>query len=498
MASDLERGALALADDGYLVFPCRPKTKEPAIKAWNDQATTDQDKIKEWWAKSKDYNVAIALDDRHFVADLEGNSRADVESVIGHKLPDTMSVWTPGNGGGEHLWYEKPADVEIKNRVRVLRNMDVRAKGGYVMAPPSVHPGGGRYRWGDSKTIVQAPDWLIEVCRRSKVGSEEHEELMSLSEMLSGIPRGMQRTAMFRWACSRRQKRYERDEVKIVLWNVAQNLEQDRSRPWTFQHIEKLVDDVWQRYEAPKEVRPQGPGKIWRVGELIDHPFATDNWVVKPILRRGVTLIASHAKRGKSMLVATFLRDLAVGQKVWGQFDCRPTGSLYLDLEQDEQAAADRWRGILGDNRPENLHVSFTWPRMDQGGDKAIREYLMAYPDIGIVVVDTWAMFNPTRPSESSSAWNAYYQEYDVWGQLKSIANEFSIALIVVHHFTKNGERPSGSAAVEGSVDGEWDLRREPKSSIAILDIKGKNVPETRIKFDVDLRSYAWNVTSVD
>jgi hypothetical protein len=48
--------------------------------------------------------------------------------------------------------------------VKLLPGLDTRAAGGYVAAPPSVHPSGRRYRWivppGEAE-LAQAPEWLV-------------------------------------------------------------------------------------------------------------------------------------------------------------------------------------------------------------------------------------------------------------------------------------------------------------------------------------------------
>lgn len=497
MGDSMKESALYLAQFGFPVFPCKPASKTPATTHGHKDASTETEQIEAWWGVNPDYNVALAVPEDMIVLDFEGASKESIEELIGVKFPPTREVLTPGKGGGLHLWYRKSPDTVVRNRVRVLKGLDVRAAGGYAMVPPSVHPDGGTYSWGNSAKVETAPDWLISMCQRSQEG-EEKEEVLSINEMLAGIPRGMQRWAMFRYACSRRSKRYDPEEIKLILWDVAQNLDQDRNRPWTREDIDKIVNDVWRRYDALPEREENAPGKMWTPGELATHPFATTKWIIKPLLRRGVTIITSHAKRGKSMMVSTMLKSIALGEKVWGRFDSEKTGILYLDLEQDEDAAGERWEKIREGHNLENLRVYFSWPRMHKGGFEAIREFLLKNADVGLVVVDTWAMFNPAGPSADSERLNAYYQEYDVLGQLKRLANEFSIAVVIVHHFSINKERPSGTAAMEGSPDGDWRLHREEGSKLATLSVKGKNIPETKISFEVDLRAMKWNVTSVE
>jgi len=61
--------------------------------------------------------------------------------------------------------------VNLRNNAELLgKGLDIRAAGGYVVAPPSLHASGLRYEWArDESTIADAPAWLIE--RASKTAS---------------------------------------------------------------------------------------------------------------------------------------------------------------------------------------------------------------------------------------------------------------------------------------------------------------------------------------
>jgi hypothetical protein len=86
-------------------------------------------------------------------------------------LPTTWRSIT--GSGGEHIFFAAPADVEIHNVVAKImtdpplgRGIDVRAKNGYVVAPPSRHISGGVYAWSvdhhPSETpLAPTPEWLV-------------------------------------------------------------------------------------------------------------------------------------------------------------------------------------------------------------------------------------------------------------------------------------------------------------------------------------------------
>jgi hypothetical protein len=62
---------------------------------------------------------------------------------------------------GRHYYFKYP-NVSVRNSAsKIARGIDIRATGGYCIAPPSVHERGVRYRWAGARTVAAAPDQLI-------------------------------------------------------------------------------------------------------------------------------------------------------------------------------------------------------------------------------------------------------------------------------------------------------------------------------------------------
>ena len=153
----LIEAAISYGHRGWPVLPLQPKEKTPLGKLVPHglhDATTDINTIKEWWSQEPDANVGIRtgkgsglvvldIDPRH-----EGDDHlSELEAQHG-KLPDTVKVLT--GGGGRHLYFQYPdQETHLKNATKFLgwRGIDIRADGGYVVAPPSCHPSGGEYTW---------------------------------------------------------------------------------------------------------------------------------------------------------------------------------------------------------------------------------------------------------------------------------------------------------------------------------------------------------------
>src|SRR4029453_17561451 len=77
----------------------------------------------------------------------------------------TKTVECRTGGGGRHLYFTHPGGF-IGNKVGLAPGIDIRADGGYVVAPPSLHASGVRYAWvagraPESIGIAPLPDWIL-------------------------------------------------------------------------------------------------------------------------------------------------------------------------------------------------------------------------------------------------------------------------------------------------------------------------------------------------
>ncbi len=132
--------ALAYAAVGWPVFPCKPGVKEPATSHGFCDATTDPDKIAWWWRRQPEANVAIAtgypgpdvLDvDQHGAAG-NGFTALNQLKTAGLLEPAGTIVSTPS--GGLHAYFT--GSEQASGRLP-RHHVDLRARGGYVLAPPS-------------------------------------------------------------------------------------------------------------------------------------------------------------------------------------------------------------------------------------------------------------------------------------------------------------------------------------------------------------------------
>jgi hypothetical protein len=185
--NELLETALGYASRGWPVFPshgivgshctcgrdCSSPGKHPLVRRGLHEATTDARVIKEWWGRWPNANIAIPTAPI-VVIDIDLPAASDSLDALVGKLPRTLTALT--GGGGVHLYFW--SDRQLRNHashlpgIGPLTGVDLRAGGGYVVAPPSVHISGRRYSWLDESTpIAAAPIWLCEPPRPELSGT---------------------------------------------------------------------------------------------------------------------------------------------------------------------------------------------------------------------------------------------------------------------------------------------------------------------------------------
>ena len=149
------------------VFPIPGARKSPPIYGWQAWAARDEAKIRQHWNANPGDNagahavglLVLDIDVRHAKGGME--ALRTLESEHGD-LPETFTVRTPS--GGEHRYFTLPEGVEINNNAnKLLAGLDVRTRGGYVVAPGSRTPE-GEYVIERDVPPAPAPQWLINLC----------------------------------------------------------------------------------------------------------------------------------------------------------------------------------------------------------------------------------------------------------------------------------------------------------------------------------------------
>lgn len=163
--------ALKYAEQSWAVFPahsieddqctcgtqnCSSAGKHPMIAGGFKNASTDPEEIQAWWGMWPFANVAIATGSTSNLlvldVDIGENKQGEtaletLEAEVG-PIPRDSVVQT--GSGGFHIYMQMPDQPISSSSGKLGQNLDVRADGGYVIAPPSIHKSGNPYTWSHS------------------------------------------------------------------------------------------------------------------------------------------------------------------------------------------------------------------------------------------------------------------------------------------------------------------------------------------------------------
>ncbi len=455
----MKQWALAYAKKGLAVFPLRPKGKQPLTQNGCKDASIDLKQINAWWDKHPDANIGIAtgyISGGLFAIDL------DVDEDKGINGYETLKHWERENGtfpdswlsitgrGGYHFLYWSLEHVG--NRVNILEGIDIRGEGGYIVAPPSIHPNGKRYEWEQSPEefpLMEAPDIILEFLNQK----EEYQSFKSLIVIMDGE----RNSTLFKLASSLQAKGL--DEESILAAVMKEN-EKKCQPPLSDKEIQTLVKSAF-RYQSGTSsyhaVPDKGGFRVKReppklaVKSLAGIEEKDTEWIWPYRIPKGkITMFQGAPGSSKTTLICKIIACITTGEPFIGEdenpFEKRkPLNVLYQITEDDfadtivkrlRIAGADMTRIFNIDESEQPL--TFNDPRLKQ----AIIEW-----NIDVVVFDPLVSYigADTQMNMGNSA-------RAIMNPLINLGQETGCTIIIAAHTSKMSSAEAINRLV-GSID---------------------------------------------
>lgn len=151
---------------GWKVFPCWPRSKSPATPNGFKNATDNLSQIDAWANSNPNFNLTIRCGKDSDLAvmefDVKNGGDDSLKKFIAIYGDDFLNTYTVRSGGGGiHLYYRMPGwSFTNKTKLGGFPGVDTRGDGGYIIAPPSIHPNGNTYIVEKDVEIAKCPDWI--------------------------------------------------------------------------------------------------------------------------------------------------------------------------------------------------------------------------------------------------------------------------------------------------------------------------------------------------
>ena len=182
--ADTPTAALGYAARGWAVIPlyplrdgrctcrqgvdCRSAGKHSPLREWQSRATTDPDRVRSWF-RTGHAGVGVVTGGGSGLAVLDidtrhGGERSVLDLQHRHgELPPTL--WAQTGSGGWHAYFTHPGGTVVSRAGKLGPGLDSKADGGMVVAAPTLHASGRRYRWATDLEPAPMPGWLVDRLR---------------------------------------------------------------------------------------------------------------------------------------------------------------------------------------------------------------------------------------------------------------------------------------------------------------------------------------------
>lgn len=338
--------AIAYHKLGYNVIPLRKSSKKPLIE-WKEyqQRRSTEDEIRRWWSRWPDANIGIVTGRVSHIIVL------DVDGPIGEKfiedsggLPATPKCRT---ARGHQYYFEYPSELDVRCTENKGLQIGIKGNGGYVVAPPSIHPSGRKYfwikgfpPWKIKPTPLNKCKWLVQYLVDHPGKKEEEKEVPTDSVLwadkllLHGVSEGERNMAITKLAGRYVGKGLSKIEVMPIL--VEANNQFDP--PLDEKEVEKTLDSVINSGNRNSDCTdkmstpPRGEGR--GLSKILAEPLEQPDYLIKPFLQAGDKgFLVSSYKVGKTLFAMQATLSLSKGIPFLGFVVPKPRKVLFIRFE---------------------------------------------------------------------------------------------------------------------------------------------------------------------
>ena len=481
-------------DSGWSVLPVKPDEKRPYMTNWLQYTRTRPGKqlVNNWFNNLSGAGIGLVTGKISgvVVLDIESWCPTPVEELL-KKYPTNMVARS--GGGGVHLFYSYPQNVsKITNRVGIFEGADLRADGGFLVLPPTVHPSGNRYEWIKRGIPGAFPMAFLDIEARSPSQNEGW-----ITEALRGVSEGGRNDTCARLAGYFFKKGLNSDIVEALLmeWNekndpplpVSEVRTTIKSIERSHAGAERQFTSVDFKDDRETTHTDTTNTSTFGVMKLTDYvkgyggegvSWLVDEWLPDA----SITFLVSPPESYKTWMLLDLAVSVSAGVPFLGKYRVNSPGPTLIIQQEDSHSGLTDRLALIAEQKlgalPKLEGETWSIPSMPDipiyvhpdrqlrfGNKQVIAEMEKQIEQIRPKVVMIDPLYSTTDSTDNYMADLANRMMV-----LKTWRDKYGCSFIIAHHSKKNLDPDStaredswGSQFLNAFLEAGWQVRRNPR-----------------------------------
>lgn len=482
-------------DSGWSILPVKPDEKRPYMTNWLQYTRTRPGKqlVSNWFNNLTGAGVGLVTGKISgvVVLDVEHWCPTPVDELL-KKYPTNMIARS--GGGGVHLFYSYPQNVgKISNRVGIFEGADLRADGGFLVLPPTMHPSGNRYEWIKRGIPGAFPMAFLDLESRSPTSNEGW-----ITEALRGVSEGGRNDTCARLAGYFFKKGLNSDIVEALLmeWNEKNDppLPVSEVRT-TIKSIERShagadrqftsVDFKDDRNEHHETTNTSTFGVMKMTDYVKGYGGEGVSWLVDEWLPdASITFLVSPPESYKTWILLDLAVSVSAGVPFLGKYRVNSPGPTLIIQQEDSHSGLTDRLALIAEQKlgalPKLDGETWSIPTMPDipiyvhpdrqlrfGNKQVISELEQQIATIRPKVIMIDPLYSTTDSTDNYMADLANRMMV-----LKTWRDKYGCSFVIAHHSKKNLDPDStaredswGSQFLNAFLEAGWQVRRNPRLS---------------------------------
>ena len=477
-------------DSGWSVLPVKPEEKRPYMTNWLQYNRTRVQKnvMENWFTNLTGAGIGIVTGkiSNLVVLDVESYCPTPIEELL-KKYPTQMVSRT--GSGGYHLFYQYPTHVaHVGNRVGLFDGIDLRADGGFIVLPPTIHPSGGRYEWISRGIPGAFPYSLLDVQAQPKAQGDGW-----ITETLRGVSEGGRNDACARLAGYFFKKGMNADIVEALLieWNERNDpplpINEIRTTIKSIErsHVGAPTQFTQLQYtdDKPAEEKPNTFDVMKMTDYVKGYGGEGVSWLMEDWLPdKSITFLVSPPESYKTWILLDLAVSISGGVPFLGRYEVNQQGPTMIIQQEDSHTGLtdrlaliaeqkmgatpkiedDEWQVPVMPDLPIYIHPS-RMLRFDN--PKVLEELEAQIATIRPKVIMIDPLYSTTATTDNYMANLANQMMV-----LKAWRDKYGCSFVIAHHSKKNLDPDStaredswGSQFLNAFLEAGWQVRRNPR-----------------------------------